>query len=150
MTLSEQEFDAIIADETKRIENDIVWAPVQNQSALDFRAEIDSDAGYPLFLVGRYNHYSGKLSYTIIHRIVGRILGLDLGQGHINPDSNAVGETHKNYWKPGYRDKWAYEPQDITHPWNRPVDVWAQFCVEANLEHKGIMRTPRVQGVLRI
>ena len=150
MTLSEQEFNDIIADETKLIEDDIVWASAHNSSALSFRAAVDSDEAYPLFLTGRLNHSSGKLSYTIIHRVVGRILGLDLGQEHINPDGQAVGETHKNYWKPGYRDKWAYAPQDITYAWNQPVDVWAQFCDEANLEHRGIMHSPRVQGVLKV
>ena len=148
MTLSQQEYNAIIADETKRIEGDIHWASIQNAVALSFRVDIDSDEAYPLFLQGWYNAYSGKLSFTIIYRGVGRIYGLDLGAEHINPDGAAVGETHKNYWAPGYRDKKAYAPDDITHSWSRPVDVWAQFCLEANLKHRGIMHPPRVQGVM--
>ena len=146
MTLSQQEFDAIIAAETKRVEGDIQWLSEQNSLALRFRVDIDSDEGYPLFLQGWYNSFSGKLSYTIVYRGVGRIYGLDLGAEHINPDGAAVGETHKNYWLPGFKDKWAYAPQDITHPWSHPVDVWAQFCAEAKLEHRGIMHPPRVQG----
>lgn len=69
--------------------------------------------------------------------------GLDLGAEHINPDGKPVGEKHKNYWVPGYRDKWAYEPGDITEPWHRPVAVWAQFCAEIHLRHTGTLSEPR-------
>lgn len=41
-------------------------------------------------------------------RGVGRIYGLDLGAAHVNPDGAPIGETHKNYWSPGHRDKWAF------------------------------------------
>ena len=92
-----------------------------------------------------YNFYSGKLSYTIIYRGVGRIYGLDLGAAHVNPDGAPIGETHKNYWSPGHRDKRAFVPEDISHPWSDPVGVWAQFCAEARLEHHGIMHLPQFQ-----
>lgn len=55
-----------------------------------FRINIDSDEGYPFFLQGWYNPYSGKLSYAMIYRCVGRIYGLDLGAAHINPDGGVV------------------------------------------------------------
>lgn len=148
MTLSQQEFKAIISDETKRIERDIVWVSEQNPSAMSFRIDIDSDEGYPLFLKGWYNPYSGKLSYTIIYRGVGRIYSLDLGAEHINPDGGAVGETHKHRWVPVHKDKRAYVPEDITYPWSCPVDVWKQFCAEANLEHRGVMHPPSFQGAM--
>ena len=146
MTLSQLEYDAIIADETKRIEGDISWTPGQNPLAMMFRHNVNSDKGFPLFLQGWYNPYSGKLSYAIIYHGVGRIYGLDLGADHINPDGRAIGETHKNYWTPENRDTWAYVPEDITSPWDRPVEVWEQFCVEVNLEHRGVMHPPHVQG----
>ncbi len=150
MTLTKQEYDAIIASETKRIEGDISWGSDRNPSAVIFRVDIESDEGYPLSLQGWYNPYSGKLSFTIIYRGVGRIYGLDLGAAHINPDGASVGETHKNYWDPGFRDKWAYEPEEITHCWRRPVEVWAQFCAEAKLEQRGILHPPRVQGAMTL
>ena len=146
MTLSQFEYDAIIACETKRIEGDISWDSDHNSLAAMFRYDIDSDDGFPLFLRGWYNPYSGKLSYAIIHRSAGRIYGLDLGAEHKNPDGCTVGETHKNFWTPGHRDKWAYVPDDITHSWGRPVEVWEQFCAEANLKHSGDMLAPIVQG----
>ena len=150
MTLSQFEYDAIIATETKRIEGDISWGSDQNSLSVRFRHDIDSDEGFPLYLQGWYNPYSGKLSYAIIYRGVGRIYGLDLGAEHINPDGRAVGETHKNFWAPGHRDKWAYAPKDITQPWDRPLEVWQQFCAEVNLEHCGIMNPPHVQGEMML
>ena len=146
MTLSQREFEDIVKDETKRIQGDIVWSSGPNPLAVTFRRDIDSDEGFPLFLQGWYNPFSGKLSYTIIFRGVGRIYGLDLGAEHINPDGSAVGETHKNHWTPGHRDKWAYAPKDITYPWSRPLEVWKQFCAEMNLAHRGVMYPPHVQG----
>ena len=150
MTLSQQEYCAIIGDTSKVINENIVWEGVSNSPRREFRLDIESGEGYPIFVKGWYNVASGKLSYSIIHRVAGRIYGLDLGAEHINPDGEPVGEKHKNYWVAGYRDKWAYVPGDITEPWSRPVAVWAQFCFEARLEHRGIMRPPNVQGSMLI
>ena len=147
MTLNQQEYEAIINDNTKVIAENIEWEGPRNSPARKFMAKIDSDEGYPIFVKGWYNPRSGKLSFSIIHRTVGsRIYGLDFGAAHRNPDGKLVGEKHKNYWVPGSRDKWAYEPADITTTWDRPIDAWRQFCVEANLRHTGIIRQPDIQG----
>ena len=148
MPLSQQEYDAIIDDDTKIIAENIVWEGSPNSPTRRFRAEVDSDEGYPIFVDGWYNPSSGKLSYSIIHRSVGRIYGLDLGADHQNPDRRTVGEKHKNYWVPGSRANWAYVPEDITETWDRPVEVWRQFCAEAKLTHSGTMSQPAVQGSL--
>ena len=121
MTLSQQEYRTIIDDTSKVINENIVWEGAANSPRREFRLDIESGEGYPIFVKGWYNPSSGKLSYSIIHRGVGgRIYGLDLGADHQNPDGKFVGEKHKNYWVPGYRDKWAYVPPDITEPWHRP------------------------------
>ena len=148
MTLSQQEYDNIIDDDTKVIAEDIAWQPRSNSPAREFRIDIDSDEGYPIFVKGWYNPSSGKLSYAIVHRSVGRIYGLDLGAEHRNPNGELVGEKHKNYWIPGSRDKWAYVPNDITETWNRPVAVWKQFCDEVHLQHTGTIQYPLTQGTL--
>ena len=145
MPLTQQEYDAIMADGTKAIDGNIVWEGHFNSPAREFRIDIESNEGYPIFIKGWYNPSSGKLSYAIIHRSVGRIYGLDLGAEHYNPDGEPVGEKHKNYWVLGYRDKWAYVPEEITDTWDRPVAVWDQFCAEAKLQHSGAMRAPAVQ-----
>ncbi len=148
MTLSQQEYDSIIGDDTKVIAEDIAWQGGAHSPAREFRIGIDSDDGYPIFVKGWYNPYSGKLSYAIIHRSVGRIYGLDLGANHRNPDGQLVGEKHKNYWVPGSRDKWAYVPEDITETWSRPVAVWEQFCDEARLKHAGTLDHPITQRTI--
>ena len=143
--MTQEEYDAILADATKEISADIVWSDDPDHSpAQEFRVEVASDAGYPVFIQGRYNPSVGKLSYALIFRGEGRIYGLDLGAAHRNPDGVRVGDKHKNYWREGSGDKWAYVPEDITGSWDRPVEVWRQFCTEARLTHSGIMYQPTV------
>lgn len=147
MPLSVDEYQAIIDDHTKRIWGNIAWEGRPTAYQRQFRVEVDSESGHPLFIKGWYNAGASKLSYALIHRVAGRIYGLDLGADHINPDGQSVGEKHKNYWVPGYRDRWAYVPNDITEPWQRPVAVWSQFCAELHLRHEGTLSDPgAVQG----
>ena len=148
MTLTQIEFDAIIGDETKSINGNIGWEGNLKSPTRKFRVEIESSQGYPIFVDGWCNFASGKLSFSIIHRSVGRIYGLDLGADHRNPDGEFVGEKHKNRWMSGSRDKWAYVPEDITETWEHPVEVWKQFCDEPNINHHGEMQAPAIQGAL--
>ena len=140
--MTQQEFETIISDDTKEISEDIVWKDDYHPMAKVFRIGVNSAPGYPISVNGWYNPLSGKLSYAIIHRIMGRIYALDLGADHRNPDGKLVGEKHKHRWQEGFRDTEAYVPADITEPWNRSVEVWMQFCNEANLRHSGIMLEP--------
>lgn len=141
--ISQQEFEVILADETKRVIGDIRWKEVAGQRpAQAFRAEVAADWDYSLFVVGRWNPSPGKLSYSLVLRGTGRIYGLDIGVDHKNPDGEVLEEKHKNRWRQGSRDRWAYVPVDVTAGWNRPVEAWAQFCGEASLRHVGIMFPP--------
>ena len=143
MTISQQEFETILGDDSKTIEGDITWAEDTDHSpAQEFKADVTSEAGYPLFIVGRYSGLAGTLSYVLIYRGVGRIYALDLGAVHRNPDGTLVGTKHKHRWKEGFRDKHAYMPEDITEPWDNPVEVWNQFCRQANIQHRGRMHSP--------
>ena len=45
MTLSQQEFKAIVAAERKRIEGDIHWGSDQHSTAMRFGTDIDSEKG---------------------------------------------------------------------------------------------------------
>ncbi|HHH46919.1 MAG TPA: hypothetical protein ENK53_07935 [Thiotrichales bacterium] len=147
--ITQQEFESILADASKRIAGDIRWQEDENHSpALEFRVEVESDPGWPLVLVGRWNPRAGTLSYVLIHRSVGRIYGLDLGADHHNPTCQRVGEKHKHRWTEEFRDKKAYVPSDITASWDGPVEAWDQFCREANIEHRGRMHPPGVQEEL--
>ncbi len=149
MTLSQQEFETILADPTKVVEGGIRWEDdVDHTPARVFRTEVTTDGSYSIFVVGRYNSSSEKLSYGSILRGTGRIYGLDLGRRHKNPDGEVFENRHKNRWREGHRDKCAFDPQDITEPWSRPVEVSQQFFSEANLLHLGIMYTPGIQEEL--
>ena len=143
MTISLQEFETILADDTKEIAQDVVWGEDEDHSpAKEFRATVVSEGGHPLFVVGRYNFPAGTLSYALIHRGAGRIYAIDLGADHHNPDCNRTGEKHKHRWAEGFRDKQAYVPEDITEPWERPIEAWGQFCTEARIRHTGKMYSP--------
>lgn len=143
---TQEEIDAILTDGTKTISDKIVWKDDNDHSpAKVFRIDVDSESGHPIFINGWFNPSSGKLSFAMIYRGVGRIYGLDLGADHRNPDGNHLGEKHKHRWRQGDSDKWAYVPYDITATWDRPVEVWEQFCFEANLQHSGMTRHPETQ-----
>lgn len=143
MTLTNAEFAEIMEDASKRIVGDLVWSEDEDHSpSLEFRVEVISEKGWPLFVRGSYNPLIPALSYVMILKTVGRIYGLDLGKDHHNPTCDQVGENHKHRWNEQLRDKDAYVPEDITAPaWN-PVEVWHQFCLEANLTHEGKIIPP--------
>lgn len=141
--MTQAEFDALLADESKRIDGDIAWADDEDQSpAVEFRAEVRSDAGYPLFVRGSFNTEAQTLTYALIHRGVGRIYALDLGKDHHNPTCEHTGERHKHRWSDMLRDKAAYVPTDITAPVADPGTVWQQFCTEACIRHDGALQPP--------
>lgn len=149
--LTQQDFEAILGDESKRIEGDISWRDDPEHSpAREFRVELRSDAGWPVFVVGRFNPCAGTLTYALIHRGTGRIYGLDLGADHHNPGCEYVGRRHKHRWTEAFRDKEAYVPHDITEPWDQPVRVWRQFCAEARITHTGTLFEPFIQDALPI
>ncbi|MCS6997460.1 MAG: hypothetical protein NZ533_11055 [Casimicrobiaceae bacterium] len=143
MALTQAEFEALLSDATKHIEADIVWQRDEDHSPCwEFRAEVRSDSGWPLFVRGSFNPLIPALSYMLILKTEGRIYGLDLGKDHHNPQCNPVGECHKHRWTERFRDKEAYVPDDITASAAQPVDVWRQFCAEARINHQGSMIAP--------
>jgi len=150
MILTNTEFEAILNDSSKRIQGDIVWQEDEDHSpSVEFRAEVESEVGWPLFIRGSYNPLIPALSYVLILKTTGRVYGLDLGKDHHNPHCDQVGETHKHTWTEKFRDKQAYAPADIVESASNPVGVWEKFCVEANLTHEGVLHAPPpIQGDL--
>ena len=142
MPLSDTEFAAIMSD-TKWIEIDIMWRKDEDNSpAREFRVEVNSYGGWPLFVEGRYNRRVSKLVYPLILRTDGRIFGLCVGNDHHNPQCNQVGPKHIHRWTERYRDKEAEVPGTITALVHDPVAVWQQFCTEAGIQHNGRMFRP--------
>lgn len=144
MTLTNIEFQAILDDDTKAIEGDIAWSDDEDHSpSVEFRAEVCSTPGWPLFVKGSYNRLARTLSYAIILKTTGRIYALDLGRDHHNPSCNRVGEKHKHRWTEAQRDKDAYVPEDITAGADDPLTAWRQFLAEARIHHSGTMHSPK-------
>jgi hypothetical protein len=140
---TETELHALLADGSKTIEGDIRWEEDEDHSpSVEFRAEITSQAGYPLFVRGSFNSLAKTLTYALIHASSRRIYALDLGKDHHNPTCTNVGEKHKHRWTEQFRDKLAYVPADITQPVMNPVAVWREFCAEARITHNGVMTAP--------
>ena len=143
MPITQTEFDVMMADTTKRISGDLEWREDDDHSpAVEFRAEVQSDPGYPLLVVGRCNRLAGTLSYTLIHRPTGRVYGLDLGADHHNPTCEHVGEKHKHRWTDVHGTKMAYVPADITASADETVLAWEEFCREARISHGGRLPVP--------
>lgn len=143
MPITQTEFDALLQDRSKRIEGDLQWTADEDHSpTVEFRAELATDAGYPLFIRGSFNPLAKALTFALIHREVGRIYALDMGKDHHNPACHYVGETHKHRYTDQFRDKEAYAPPDITAPSSDPVGVWRQFCEEAGIVHEGVLQSP--------
>jgi len=143
MSLTNTEFTSILADTSKQIDGTISWSEDEDHSpSLEFRVEVQSYAGWPLFIRGSYNRLAGALTYALILKSEGRIYALDLGKDHHNPECTQVGDKHKHRWSEQFRDKEAYAPVDITAPVTDPVAVWAEFCTEAKINHNGHMEQP--------
>ena len=143
MPMTSVEFEVLLADETKQIDGDLRWSDDEDHSpAVQFRTDVQSKAGYPIFVNGRFNRLAETLSFTLIHRGTGRIYGLDLGADHHNPTCELVGEKHKHRWTDSHGDKVAYAPSDITAGATDPIDAWQQFCREAKIRHVGVLHDP--------
>jgi hypothetical protein len=141
--MNQADFEGLLNDTTKRVVGDVTWAIDEDRSpAVEFRMEVQSDVGYPIFVKGSYNALASTLTYTLVHRGSGRIYALDLGKDHHNPTCTNTGEKHKHRWREPMRDKEAYVPDDITSPATDPVSVWRQFCAEAKINHDGVMHPP--------
>ena len=150
MRLTDSQFQAILEDETKRVRGDVTWREDEDHSpAREFRVEVESASGWPLFVKGRYNPAAGTLTYALILKTAGRIYALDLGKDHHNPQCEQVGEKHKHQWSERYGDKEAYVPVDVNAPASDPVAVWKEFCAEARIRQDGRMNPPpAIQGEL--
>lgn len=149
--ITQEDVESILVDETKRIEGDIAWRlDPAHTPAVTFRAPISSEPGWPLAVHASWNPKAGKLGYTLLLQGEGRIYALNLGAPHRNPGGERIGEVHKHRWTDPFRDRWAYVPVDITAPWDQPLEVWRQFCAEANISHTGSLSTPEWQDGLAV
>ena len=138
--LSKHEYNSILS-EPKSINGDIVWTRRADSLSVNrFSAPLVSE--WPLLVHANFNPDVPTLSYLIVHKRHGRILGLDLGKEHHNPQCHMVGEKHLHEWNEDHRDKVARIPEEITAGISHPVGVWQQFCELTNIIHKGELQSP--------
>lgn len=141
--MTNTEFETILADTTKSIVGDISWSVDEDHSpSVEFRAEIQSDAGWPLFVRASYYPLINAITYALILKTEGRIYALDIGKDHHNPTCEQVGEVHKHRWTEQFKDKYAYDPVDISRESCDPLVIWKEFCLEAKLAHSGRLYPP--------
>lgn len=141
--MRQQDFDILLADQTKHIDEDIIWQTSEDHApTVEFRVNVHSEAKYPIIVKGSYNPVAQTLTYALIHRSFGRIYALDIGKDHHNPSCTHVGRKHKHRWSERFRDKNAYVPDDITALVDDPLGVWQQFCKESLIRYNGVMHQP--------
>ncbi|MGQ9626584.1 MAG: DUF6978 family protein [Anaerolineae bacterium] len=61
---------------------------------------------------------------------------LDVGKRHHNPECDDVGAPHKHKWTDRFKDKWAYEPEEMGTR-GSIAEVFAAFLVECNIVLEG-------------
>lgn len=145
--IADQDIEALLADRTKQVQGDIAWRVDRDRpSTFIFRMPVLSKSNRPLEIFGRWEPGRGKLSYLLLYSGVGRIYALDMGVSHRNPGGEFLEGLHKHRWTAEFRDGLAYEPSDITAPWDEPVRVWEQFCAEAHIIHLGTLHEPQAAG----
>lgn len=80
MSISELEVKVILAEQSKRIDGDVIWRDRQGRAAGKvFRVDVGSEPDWALFIAGFWNPESGKLTYDLVHGKRDRIIGLHLG-----------------------------------------------------------------------
>ena len=143
-TLSQEEFEAILADESKRIVGDLAWRRLATRLP-SFRvdAPVASDAGWPLRISGWYRPDEHRLSFTLLCDDQ-RIAGLDFGRNlsHTNADGDRLRGSHLHFWSEEESTPPAFSIARITAPADQPLLVWRQFCALLRIMHQGQMMPP--------
>lgn len=143
--MEKADFQAILRDTSKRVEGNLSWSrPQPGTPWVKFRANIASEAGYPLQVEGSHNPLAEKTTFTVLYAGKGRIYALDLGGAHKQPDGEMLEGTHKHRLADDGQLE-AYVPLDITADPTDPVLAWDEFCAEFNLAHQGELLAPSVQ-----
>ena len=138
--------ETILADSSKRINQDITWALDNAQSPIQgFEVEVISESGPRMSVTGWLNPEREKLNLNLFvfdHQAQRRIFAFNSGTVfHRNPSGERLTVTHVHRWTAEYGDRLA-DPRPDLPPWNQPLALWLQFCREANILHHGRMTLP--------
>ncbi len=151
MELSQEEFESIIADDSKRIVGDIAWRKdPDHRGAFAFAVPVDNAAGRLLRATGWVHLPGRRLSYSLILQAT-RIAGLDYGKTlrHRNLDGTRIVGDHTQHWL-AEANRAEARPLPVGMPdWDDLVAAWRRFCAEVGIVHVGRMRPVDTEAVDR-
>lgn len=135
--ISEKEVEDIFDNCDKIIKEDIKWIQKNDKKyTIEFNVPIEVNYPGKFVLIGTYNYSLNRFTFTILYNNEFRIKALDIGKGHKNPDKKRIGKKHKHKWTDKYKDKWAYEPNDITT--GASIEqIFYEFLKECNIIYTG-------------
>ena len=144
MSLSQAEFEAILADESKRIVGDIAWVAVSGHfDAKWFNATVLSNANDNLVVEGYFRPSKRKLGISLI--VLGqRVAGIDFGSNirHRNVSGARFEGAHLQLWSAAAGAAEAHPLPRGAPGWNQPVEVWIWLCDLLGIVHVGEMLSP--------
>ncbi len=142
--LTQNEFEAIIADESKRIVGDVVWAPqLDKPGGFKFRAPVQHAGGAGMFVAGFERLRTQRLSFALVYD-ERRIAGLDLGAvSHTNEDGTRIVGAHLHLWDARYQKTQAYAAPEITARLEQTLLAWRQICARLHIVHLGQLHEPQ-------
>ena len=149
MSLTQAEFDAILAEDSKRIVGDIVWLVVSGHSdAKWFKASVLSKTNDNLVVEGYFRPSKRKLGISLI--VVGeRVAGIDFGSNirHRNVSGTRFEGAHLQLWSAAAGAAEAHPLPRGVPGWNQPVEVWEWLCDLLGIVHVGKMLWPNEDKV---
>jgi hypothetical protein len=141
--VTQAEFEALIADLTKRIEGTISWSQDKSGVVFDFRAKVKSDSGDQLSVKGSHNRKLGKTSYTLF--TTDRIFSVDYDRNH-----GDAGNFHIHAWDASRQKCVAMKASGQIEIARDPLRLWKWFCEQAHITHDGVLESlPPLQESLR-
>ena len=143
-TLSQEEFEAILADESKRIVGDLIWvAEPGKPGGFKFRAPVRHAGELDMFVAGFERLSTKRLSFALVYD-ERRIAGLDLGAVfHTNKDRTRIVGTHLHLWVEQNQETQAYAAPEVTARFDQTMPAWQQFCARLRIVHLGRFREPQ-------
>lgn len=129
-SVTQVEFDALIADRTKRIEGPIAWIPDQSGTVFEFRVKVISAGGDQLTIKGSHNRKLGKTTYTLFS--TDRIFGADYDRKH-----GDAGSFHVHRWDANRQTSTATKADAGIEIGKDPLRLWKWFCEQAHIKHEG-------------
>lgn len=148
MPLTQEEFDAIIADDSKQIVGDIEWSLDPDRAdASRFEVPVLWDDDRPLWVSGFYRPSYRKLTYSL-RLDQTRIAGIDFGRnvGHTNRNRNKLIGPHLQWWSESAGRAEAYPVPSDMPDWNLPLAVWGRILSRLGIVHEGELAEPALEG----